>query len=108
MVLEGQKLDQLLIITITTSVPNFNIFLLTVHRAAIDFHWRKNEQIVILTITIANIAASSNTGPSPARRSKQTKHRASTSSTAVQQAFKHQEQCRAARTKTAQIEYTCK
>ena len=41
MVLETQKLVQLLFISITTSVPNFIIFLLTVHRAAIDFHLRK-------------------------------------------------------------------
>jgi len=38
LVLETQKLLQLLFITITTSVPNFIIFLCTVHRAAIDFH----------------------------------------------------------------------
>jgi len=35
LVLEGQKLVQLLFISITTSVPNLIIFLLTVHRAAI-------------------------------------------------------------------------
>ena len=44
MVLEGQKLVQLLFISITTSVPNFIIFLLTVHRAAIDFHLRKKKK----------------------------------------------------------------
>ncbi len=65
MVLETQNLAQLLFMTISRSVPNFIIFLCTVHRAAIDFHWRKKEQIVILTITIANIAASSNAGAKP-------------------------------------------
>ena len=44
MVLEGQKLVQLLFISITTSAPNFIIFLLTVHRAAIDFHLRKKKK----------------------------------------------------------------
>ena len=39
--LETQKLPQLLFITITTSVPNFIIFLCMVHRAAIDFKRRK-------------------------------------------------------------------
>ena len=39
--LETQKLLQLLFITITTSVPNFIIFLCMVHRAAIDFKRRK-------------------------------------------------------------------
>jgi len=42
LVLESQKLVQLLFIRITTSVPNFIIFLLTVHRAAIDSHLRNN------------------------------------------------------------------
>jgi len=38
--LEGQKLVQLLFI----SVPNFIIFLLTVHRDAIDFHLWNNSK----------------------------------------------------------------
>ena len=44
MVLETQKLLHLLFMAITTSVPNFIIFLCTVHRAAIDFHWRKKKK----------------------------------------------------------------
>ena len=44
LVLETKKLLHLLFMAITTSVPNFIIFLCTVHRAAIDFHWRKKKK----------------------------------------------------------------
>ncbi len=103
LVLEDQKLVQLLFISITTSVPNFIIFLLTVHRAAIDSHSRNNnnnnkysckqqhgakpckaqqaDQVLLATNTASTASTSS------------------TASTAVQQAFKHQEQCGAWRTK---------
>ena len=42
LVLETPNLVHLLLMTISTSVPNFIIFLLTVHRAAIDSHSNNN------------------------------------------------------------------
>ncbi len=41
MVLETPKLVRSLVMEITTSVPNFIIFLCSLHRAAIDSHWTR-------------------------------------------------------------------
>ena len=79
MVLETPKLVRSLIMVISTSVPNFIIFPCSLHRAAIDSHWRGRRRIIIIIIikhtdTIGatalwawplNIAASSDTGAKP-------------------------------------------
>ncbi len=76
MVLETPKLVRSLFMAITISVPNFIIFLCSVHRAAIDSHWTNIIIIIKHTIAIGalalwarplNIAASSNAGAKPAK-----------------------------------------
>ena len=58
--LETPKLVRSLIMTSSTSVPNFIIFPCSLHRAAIDSHWPRRRIII-------NIAASSDTGAKPWR-----------------------------------------
>jgi len=53
-----------LFMTIPKSVPNFIIFPCSVHRAAIDSHWKRRRIIII------NIAASSNAGAEPGNSGK--------------------------------------
>ena len=50
MVLETKKLLHLLFMAITTSVPNFIIFLCSVDRAAIDSHSGRRRIIIIIII----------------------------------------------------------
>jgi len=59
-VLETPKLVRSLFMTIPKSVPNFIIFPCSLHRAAIDSHWKRRRIIIIIIIIIINIAASSN------------------------------------------------
>ncbi len=76
MVLETPKLVRSLVMTIITSVPNFIIFLCSLHRAAIEPHGPRRRIIIIKhTITIGaialrawplNIAASNDSGAKPA------------------------------------------
>ncbi len=86
MVLETPKLVRSLFMTIPKSVPNFIIFPCSLHRAAIDSHWKRRRIIIIIIIiiiikhTIAigalalwarplNIAASSDAGAKPGKSS---------------------------------------
>ena len=48
MVLETPKLVRSLIMVISTSVPNFIIFPCSLHRAAIDSHWRGRRRRIII------------------------------------------------------------
>ncbi len=64
MVLETPKLVRSLFMTIPKSVPNFIIFPCSLHRAAIDSHWKRRRIIII------NIAASSNAGAEPGKSGK--------------------------------------
>ncbi len=61
MVLETPTLVRSLFMTIPKSVPNFIIFPCSVHRAAIDSHWKRRR---------INIAASSNAGAEPGNSGK--------------------------------------
>ncbi len=50
MVLETPKLVRSLFMTIPKSVPNFIIFPCSLHRAAIDSHWKRRRIIIIIII----------------------------------------------------------
>ncbi len=56
MVLETPKLVRSLFMTIPKSVPNFIIFPCSLHRAAIDSHWKRRRIIIIIIIIKHTIA----------------------------------------------------